>query len=51
MLTAEMFATERFDGIEGNLHKIDAGWLTIKTDLGRIHGPDGPAKLEAPQEL
>jgi CRP-like cAMP-binding protein len=50
VLTAEMFATERFDGIEGKLHEIDAGWLTIKTDL-EIYGPDGPAKPEVPQEL
>lgn len=50
VLTAEMFATERFDGIEGKLHEIDAGWLTIKTDL-EIYGPDGSAKPEVPQEL
>jgi len=49
VLTAEMFATERFDGIEGKLHEIDAGWLAIKTDL-EIYGPDGPPKPSAPQE-
>jgi CRP-like cAMP-binding protein len=50
VLTAEMFATERFDGIEGKLREIDANWLAIKTDL-EIYGPDGPPKPEAPQEL
>jgi CRP-like cAMP-binding protein len=49
VLTAEMFATERFDGIEGKLHEIDAGWLAIKTDL-EIYGPEGHPKQAAPQE-
>lgn len=49
VLTAEMFATERFDGIEGKLHEIDAGWLAIKTDL-EIYGPEGSPKPAAPQK-
>jgi hypothetical protein len=49
VLTAEMFATERFDGIEAKLHEIDAAWLVIKTDM-EIYGPDGPRKPNAPKE-
>jgi hypothetical protein len=49
VLTAEMFATERFDGIEGKLHEIDSGWLAIKTDL-EIYGPEGSPKPVAPRQ-
>ena len=49
VLAAEMFQTERFEGIEGKLHEIDAGWLALKTDL-EIYGPDGAPKPGAPQE-
>jgi hypothetical protein len=43
-----MFATERYDGIEGKLNEIDAGWLAIKTDM-EIYGPEGAPKPEQPQ--
>jgi hypothetical protein len=49
VLTAEMFATERFEGIEGKLHEIDASWLAIKTDI-EIYGPEGAPKPDAPHE-
>ncbi|MFM8830069.1 MAG: cyclic nucleotide-binding domain-containing protein [Spartobacteria bacterium] len=48
VLTAEMFQTERFEGIEGKLHEIDAGWLALKTDL-EIYGPEGAPKPAAPE--
>ena len=40
ILTSEMFAAERFDGLELKLKELDAGWLNIKTDF-EIYGPDG----------
>jgi hypothetical protein len=49
VLAAEMFQTERFEGIERKLHEIDAGWLALKTDLD-IYGPEGAPKPGAPQE-
>jgi hypothetical protein len=48
VLTAEMFATERYDGIEGKLHEVDVGWLAIKTDM-EIYGSEGAPKPEQPQ--
>jgi hypothetical protein len=48
VLTAEMFATERYDGIEGKLHEIDVSWLAIKTDM-EIYGSEGAPKPEQPQ--
>jgi CRP-like cAMP-binding protein len=48
VLTAEMFATERYDGIEGKLNEIDVGWLAIKTDM-EIYGSEGAPKPEQPQ--
>ena len=49
VLAAEMFQTERFEGIERKLHEIDTGWLALKTDL-EIYGPEGAPKPGAPQE-
>lgn len=40
ILTSEMFATERFDGLELKLRELDSGWLNIKTDF-EIYGPEG----------
>jgi hypothetical protein len=48
VLTAEMFATERYEVIEGKLNEIDVGWLAIKTDM-EIYGSEGAPKPEQPQ--
>ena len=48
VLTAEMFATERYEGIEGKLQEIDAGWLAIKTDI-EIYGSEGSPEPDQPQ--
>jgi hypothetical protein len=48
VLTAEMFATERYEGIEGKLQEIDAGWLAIKTDI-EIYGSEGSSEPDQPQ--
>jgi len=49
VLVTEMFQTERYEGIEGKLNEIDAGWLVLKTDL-EIYGPDGAPTAFPPAE-
>ncbi len=49
VVAAEMFHTERFEGIEGKLNEVDSDWLALKTDV-EIYGPEGAPKPRAPQE-
>ena len=43
MLTSELFANERFEGVQAKLKDLDSGWINLKTDFN-IYGPEGAPK-------
>ena len=43
MLTSELFANERFEGVQAKLQDLDSGWINLKTDYN-IYGPEGAPK-------